>query len=216
MGFAPSLGTLQRVPALPSAVALGSSSHWHPRSGGSLRHGHLSLYCCGGGTGHRRLPPLPLHHGWGEGLVGCWVPAWAAPALRPSPPGSQRGPVEGKPSPGAAAGFYYPENESQPRYCLSGERGHVTAQETAAWERQLVKKGKKPVGAGSRGAGRCAGGGRAPRISRRALGGPLAQFRRGTAVFWGGFHRTWSTAILLVWLRSFGLCRLLPHGAAPV
>lgn len=58
---------------------------------------------------------------------------------------SQHGPMEEKPSLGVAVGFYNPENESQ----ISREQqGHVTAQETTPWGRQLVKEGKKPEGAG--------------------------------------------------------------------
>lgn len=56
--------------------------------------------------------------------------------------------MEGKPSLGVAVGFYNPENESQHCPCLSGEQGHVTAQEITPWEPQLVKEGKKPRGAG--------------------------------------------------------------------
>lgn len=62
---------------------------------------------------------------------------------------SQHGPMEENPSLGVAVGFYNPENESQ----LSREQGHVTAQETTPWERQLVKEGQKPKRLGWRGAG---------------------------------------------------------------
>lgn len=66
-----------------------------------------------------------------KGSWGCWTPAGAAPALCSMPLCSQHGPMEGKPSLGMAAGFYNPENESQGQPRLSGEQGHVTAQETA-------------------------------------------------------------------------------------
>lgn len=71
------------------------------------------------------------------------VPALCSPLLY-----SQHSAVEGKPSLRVAMGFYNPENESQRHPCLSGEQGHVTAQEITPWEPRLVKEGRKPKEAG--------------------------------------------------------------------
>lgn len=148
----------------------------------------------------------------------------SAPALRPPPPRSQHGPVEGKPSPGTAAGFYNPENESQRRPCLSWERGHVTAQETAPWERQLVKKGKKSDGAGLAW-GRERGNGKAcwqrvcsPHPSAWARGSPRAFWvrdcgilgRRGHFIMCGAQRshpahvavESWALSLAPVWVSS--------------
>lgn len=66
--------------------------------------------------------------------MGMLGPDGEAPALCSLLLHSQHFPMEGKPSLGAAVGFYNPENESQHRPCLLWEQGHVTAQETTAWE----------------------------------------------------------------------------------
>lgn len=80
--------------------------------------------------------------------MGMMGPDGEVPALCPLLLDSQHGPMEGKPSLGVAIEFYNPENESQRHPCLSGEQGHVTAQEITPWDPQLVKEGKKPKEAG--------------------------------------------------------------------
>ena len=70
-----------------------------------------------------------------------------APRRRRVPSVAPRG---GKPSPGMAAGFYSPENESQRWPCLSGERGHclgnrslgATASENGKETRQGWERGR--------------------------------------------------------------------------
>lgn len=126
-------------------MALGpSSSCQHPWSWGSLCHGPFAAVV----EAQDITISLLLISAGVKGLWGCWALMGEAPALCSPLLDSQHGPMEGKPSLGAAVGFYNSENESQRRPCLSGEQGHVTAQETTPWERQLVKEGKKPKGAG--------------------------------------------------------------------
>lgn len=144
--------------------------------------------------------------------MGMLGPDEEVPALYSLLLDSRHGPTEGKPSLGVAVGFYNPENESQRHPCLSGEQGHVTAQETTPWERLLVKEGKKPKGPGSWGAGRlvvdvlpaCS-----PLLSTYAQGFSPVQVWDHSVL--GGFHCMWGTVNLLCTCRVLGRCSRIVH-----
>lgn len=185
-------------------MALGpSSSCQHPRSWGSLCHGPFAAVV----EAQDITISLLFISAGVKSSWGCWALMGEAPALCSPLLDSQHGPMEGKTSLGAAVGFYSPENESQHRPCLSGEQGHVTAQETTPWERQLVKEGKKPKGLGWRRAGSGAAGRLVldvlPACSPHAQDfSPIQVWDNGVL---GGFHCTWSTEILFCTC-SLGLC----------